>query len=102
MRLPLDSLIKALQAEGCRVTSPRYPLLHQQPFFTEGHFRRIARLPSSIDAPSYAPDALPRTERESLGLMRLPAFPSADRVILDQYIDAFRKVIEHADAILAA
>ena len=102
VRLPLDSLIKALQAEGCRVSSPRYPLLHQQPFFTEGHFRRIARLPPSIDAPSYAPDALPRTERESLGLMRLPAFPGADRVILDQYIDAFRKVIEHADAILAA
>jgi len=102
VRLPLDSLIRALQAEGCRVSSPRYPLLHQQPFFTEGHFRTIARLPPSIEAPSYAPDALPTTEREGRGLMRLPGFPSADRVILDQYIDAFRKVIEHSDAILAA
>ena len=32
-------------------------------------------------------------------LIRLPSFPNADRKILDQYIEAFKKVIQHADKI---
>lgn len=97
--LPIEPLIKALQAEGCRVSAPRYPLLHQQPFFTEGHFRTIARLPAGVTPPNYTAVALPRTEAEGYCLLRLPSFPNADRRILDQYIDAFDKVLSHADSI---
>lgn len=100
--LPIEQLITALQAEGSRVSIPRYPLLHQQPFFTEGHFRTIARLPEGITPPDYKTDALPRTESESQFLLRLPSFPSADKRILDQYIEAFDKVLSHAGSIHAA
>jgi len=99
--MPLDLFIKALQAEGCRAALPRYPLLHQQPFFTEGRFTSIARLPADIEVPVYRPDALPVTERNSGTIMKLPSFPNADRAILHQYIDAFEKVLEHRAEIAA-
>ncbi|MFC1885157.1 DegT/DnrJ/EryC1/StrS family aminotransferase [Thermodesulfobacteriota bacterium] len=98
--LPIDILIKALQMERCQVSAPRYPLLHQQPFFTEGHFQKVARLGSNGARPMYRPDALPKTEEANKTFIRLPSFPTAGRKILDQYIEAFRKVIFSADRIL--
>lgn len=99
-RLPLERLIAAAQAEGCDVSSPRYPLLHQQPLFTEGHFMRLARLeqqPGIAPPVFYRPDALPRTEAANRELLKLPSFPSAGRKLLDQYVRAFEKVLACAD-----
>jgi dTDP-4-amino-4,6-dideoxygalactose transaminase len=93
IRLPMSFLLSALEAEGCTISQPRYPLVHQQPFFAEGAFASIARLPESITVPTYRPDALPETEAASAHLLRLPAFPNADKTLLDQYILAFRKVM---------
>ena len=90
--MPVDQLITALQAEGCQVQHPRYPLLHQQPFFTEGAFAAVLRLPPSVPMPVYRPDALPRTQAANEQLIRLPSFPNASRELLDQYIAAFEKV----------
>jgi len=61
--LTTDRLVAALRAEGCDVVKPKYPLLHQQPVFTEGRFIEIARLQSlpRETLPTYRPDALPRT-----------------------------------------
>jgi hypothetical protein len=59
----------------------------------------IARLPESITPPDYQADRLPRTEYEGQFLIRLPSFPNADRRILDQYIDAFDKVLSHTSSI---
>ena len=100
--LPMPVLIRALQAEGCSVAAPRYPLLHQQPFFTEGHILKSLRLPPDLQPPAYRPDALPRTEAANGTLIRLPAFPSAERRLLDQYAAAFEKVLAHAQEILAS
>ena len=50
MELPKDLILEpeelqsALQAEGCMVAVPRYPLLHEQPYFTEGKYKDFARL----------------------------------------------------------
>jgi perosamine synthetase len=96
-----DVLIKALQAEGCIVSSPRYPLLHQQPFFTENFWANVARLPDSVKPPVYKADALPRTEAENRKLIKLPVFPTAQRDLLDQYASAFEKVLNHAVEIAA-
>lgn len=93
IRMPIEPLIEALQNEGCQVQHPRYPLVHQQPFFTEGAFASIARLPESIASPVYRPEALPQTEQANAQLLRLPAFPSATRELLDQYVLAFRRVL---------
>jgi dTDP-4-amino-4,6-dideoxygalactose transaminase len=99
--LAIDRLIAALAAEGCRASRPRYPLLHQQPFFTEGHYARIARLPQAGPLPRYRPDDLPRTAQASADFIRLPSFPNPCPKLLDQYIAAFEKVIHSAERITA-
>ncbi len=98
--LPREVLIEALQKEGCQVALPRYPLLHQQPLFTEGTWKDIARLGHEVDLPEYNPNALPKTQSANEALIKLPAFPNADREILDQYLRAFEKVIADARDIL--
>ena len=102
--LPIDVLLAALKAEGCNVSLPRYPLLHQQPLFTEGRFARIARIEESDgdSLPVYKPDALPRTEAANRELLKLPSFPSATPELLDQYALACEKVLSHADEISVA
>ena len=97
--LPRDVLIEALQKEGCRVSVPRYPLVHQQPLFTEGLWKEIARPEPGRPVPQYNPTALPRTCGANESLIKLPSFPNADRVLLDQYLHAFEKVIAAADEI---
>ncbi|HNQ24057.1 MAG TPA: DegT/DnrJ/EryC1/StrS family aminotransferase [Phycisphaerae bacterium] len=96
--VPIEKIVEALRAEGCDVNWPRYPLVHQQPLFTEGHFARLARLDGRPDVPLpvYHPDALPRTTAANRELLRLPTFPGAERELLDEYIAGFRKVFAAA------
>lgn len=97
-------LAAALKAEGCAIAMPRYPLLHQQPVFTEDRFIDLARLRHLPRAslPVYKLDALPRTAAGNEQLLQLPSFPNADRALLDQYARAFEKVIGAAAEIAAA
>lgn len=97
--LSMAQLLAALQAEGCAASAPRYPLLHQQPFFTEQAFRAVMRPPPGAPVPDYAAVTLPVTETVNAELLKLPSFPSASTALLDQYLLAFRKVIAHAPAI---
>lgn len=99
--LPLPLLVGALQAEGCLLAAPRYPLVHQQPFFTEGHAMRIARLPESVKPREYRPEDLAETQSGNATLIKLPSFPNAGQSLLDQYVLAFTRVIEYADDILS-
>ncbi|MEK7711099.1 MAG: DegT/DnrJ/EryC1/StrS family aminotransferase [Planctomycetota bacterium] len=93
-----DKLVAALKAEGCDAIGPRYPLLHQQPVFTEDRFIDIARLRHLLreSLPTYRPDALPQTTAGNATLIQLPSFPSAERALLDQYAKAFEKVLAAA------
>ncbi len=60
--LAIDPLVAALRAEGCDVQAPRYPLVHQQPLFTEGHAAMLLRAAAgNAPAPVYRADALPKT-----------------------------------------
>ncbi|MEZ6017991.1 MAG: DegT/DnrJ/EryC1/StrS family aminotransferase [Planctomycetota bacterium] len=89
--------VAALQAVGCRAAAPRYPLVHQQPFFAEGHWRAVARVGREHlerDLRDPAPDACPRTAAENARLIRLPNFPGEDNGIVDQYAAAFARVCE--------
>jgi dTDP-4-amino-4,6-dideoxygalactose transaminase len=99
--LPISDLAHALQAEGALVTAPRYPLLHQQPVFTRGVWSTIARLPATTENPLhvYDPADLPVTTLGNGSMLKLPAFPSATTELLDQYADAFAKVLSHASEI---
>ncbi len=99
VRHPLPSfdtvkLINLLQQMGCRVDTPRYPLLHQQPFFTEGWVKKVGRYPAGTVLPDYAGLELPLTERENQRLIRLPNFPHPDNGIIDEYALAFAAAME--------
>ena len=87
----VEGAVTALQAEGVQAHAPRYPLLHEQPFFTEGHWRGIARADGAAVEVERPP--LVTTARENGRLIRLPNFPGQDNGIIDQYADAFRKVL---------
>jgi len=99
--LSTDRLAAAVQAEGCDVVPCRYPLLHQQPVFTEDRYIEVARLRHlpREQLPVYKADALPRTAAANKRIMQLPSFPNAGRELLDQYAQAFEKVIGAADEI---
>ena len=99
--LSIDGLVEALTAEGCDISYPRYPLLHQQPLFTEGAFARIGPLAAmdQTKLPRYLPNALPETEKANGDLIRLPTFPFAEMPLLRQYVDAFQKVMNQSNQI---
>ena len=97
--LSMSAFIEALKAEGCLAALPRYPLLHQQPFFTEGAFLDIMRAKDGANLPDYSAVSLPVTERVNGAMMKLPSFPWASKQLLDQYLLAFKKVIGHAEQI---
>lgn len=97
--ISVETLIEALTAEGCEVSYPRYPLLHQQPLFTEGLYTAIGAFAGrkDLDLPTYLPNALPITEKANSTFIRLPSFPFADYPLLQQYVLAFQKVLRHRD-----
>jgi perosamine synthetase len=97
--LPIEILAKALVKEGCQVAAPRYPLLHLQPFFKEGAFKDILRLPPGQQVPSYENCSLPFTEAANKSLLKLPSFPGPDNGILDQYAHAFEKIMNYSNEI---
>ena len=90
--------IQALQAEGCVVEQPRYPLVHEQPFFTEGAFRSILRIEDS-KVPSYLAGGFEQTRRLNQCMIKFPSFPNAADEILDAYIQAIHKVGRHQEKI---
>ena len=92
MDVPL--LVERLQQTGCRAGLPRYPLLHQQPFFTEGHWRVTGRYPEGMEVPDCGGVSLPATERANGSLIRLPNFCHPESApLIHQYAEAFRRVL---------
>lgn len=90
--LDADGWQEALVAEGCVVGRPRYPLLHQQPFFREGAFTQILRLPEGQSTPDYSRVELPRTCALNSTLLKLPHFPNPAPELVKAYVRAIEKV----------
>ncbi len=92
--LDLQRLVEVLRKMGCRVGLPRYPLLHRQPFFTEGHWRRIGRYPEGRGPADGDNVSLPLTEAANGRLLCLPNFthPEAEPLVA-QYAEAFRRAL---------
>jgi dTDP-4-amino-4,6-dideoxygalactose transaminase len=51
--------------------------------------------------PHYPPLALPHLEASGDSLLSLPSFPNATKELLDQYVQAFEKVLFHGDRIVS-
>jgi len=89
----VPAAIEALQAEGCAALHPRYPLLHSQPFFTEGHYEAVGRFPAGAARPCLDPEEFRATERENDRLLRLPVLSAPeDGALVDETLAAFGRV----------
>ena len=83
--------ILALESEGCEVSKPRYPLLHEQPFFTEGAFKKVLRLEES-ECPEYFPEGFDQTRSVNEELIKFPCFTTSEDSVLEEYIAAIHKI----------
>ncbi|MBC7289178.1 MAG: DegT/DnrJ/EryC1/StrS family aminotransferase [Armatimonadetes bacterium] len=98
--LPRERFIEALSAEGAVGFSPeRYEGLHLQQIFLD--FDRdgaseMYRVPRREDGkPRYGPGTLPKTEEIVRRVILAPTFRNASEELVDQYVAAVRKVVEH-------
>jgi dTDP-4-amino-4,6-dideoxygalactose transaminase len=93
--MEVPRLVEILRQLGCQVGLPRYPLLHQQPFFTEGHWLVTGRYPEGAATHGLAATSLPRTEQTNGTLIHLPNFCHPDsEPLIQQYLAAFQRAIE--------
>lgn len=98
--VPVEIYLQALQAEGARVTACDFPLLHRLPLFAEGFdLYGGNRGPLTGDYPGYREGDLPVSEGAHRRALALPAFTEPKPGVLEQYMEAFRKVAANAGAL---
>jgi dTDP-4-amino-4,6-dideoxygalactose transaminase len=96
-----EIIVEALQAEGLMVSKPRYPLLHNQPFFTQSYWRDVARIgPSQGHLEQNCDAKFPVSTKILTDLIRLPVFHTECPELIEQYKLSFEKVMSNLDAIL--
>ena len=87
------NLLDDLNSLGCQVSRPRYPLLHEQPFITEGHYRALGRFPPDAANHERVCGDLSRTAELNARLIKLPNFPGLDDGTLERYAQAFASAL---------
>jgi dTDP-4-amino-4,6-dideoxygalactose transaminase len=98
--LPVETYLRALQAEGAQVTGCDYPLLHRLALFAEGFdLYGGNRGPLMRDYRGYREGDLPVSEEAHRRVLALPAFTDPRSGVLEQYMEAFRKVAANAGAL---
>ena len=103
--VPAERFAAALRAEGARVRAggefQDWASLHLQPVIAERRhmaFHHPANAESVAQA-GYGPGTLPVTEHPPRDRICLPIFHRFDRELLDQYVAAFQKVVQHTQAL---
>jgi len=98
--LPVETYLAALQAEGMQVTACDYPLLHRLPLFAEGFdLYGGNRGPLAGDYRGYREGDLPVSEGVHRRVLALPALTEPKAGVLEQYMEAFRKVAASVGAL---
>jgi len=98
--LPKAKFIEALRAEGASVSSGAPGgSAHLAAVFQERTHPAFSR-PEIKREVKYQRGDLPASENPRQDLMAIPAFCNVSKELLDQYIEAFRKVSENADELL--
>jgi dTDP-4-amino-4,6-dideoxygalactose transaminase len=96
---PIIKFIKALQAEGVDAQPERYQLLHRQALYQgASHYEQVTgyKWPyAPICQIEYKDSDLPIATRIHANLIALPTFTQPCHQLLDQYVTAFRKVIQN-------
>jgi hypothetical protein len=98
--LPKDRLIAALRAEGTEVSDPSGPCLASLPLYSRSPDDMFPTRLKRVNRATDFPVSLEVQERS----LSLPVFSNWDRdaAIIDQYVNAFRKVGEHHRELLPA
>lgn len=96
--LSSNEWLAALISEGCEVSKPRYPLLHEQPFFTEGAFKKVLRLDEQ-QCPKYLAGGFNKTRTVNEELIKFPCFTTKNNTVLDEYISAIHKIGKSQDRV---
>jgi perosamine synthetase len=98
--LPANRFIQALQAEGVDANPERYQLLHRQALYQgASHYEQATgyKWPyAPIREIQYQDSDFPVAVSVHPNLISLPTFTLPCRDLIDQYIMAFKKVIEGA------
>ena len=98
--LPASRFIQALQAEGVDANPERYKLLHRQSLYQgASHYEQVTgyKWPyAHIREIQYQDSDFPVAVSIHPNLISLPTFTLPCRELIDQYIMAFKKVIEGA------
>lgn len=101
--LSRSKFIEALQAEGVPADSCRYSLQHLRPIFQNYDFYGKGcpfRCPHTVPREPYRLGDLPITENIYERLIALPVFTEPPEGLLDEYVEAFRKVTSAAERLL--
>ncbi len=104
--LPVDRFVEALEAEGAKVTGGTHLRhtggLHTQPMFTEQNHWAFEHPENreSLSSVTYGEGTLPVTEHLPVDRISFPNMPRPSRELLDQYVEAFRKVAVHASDLM--
>jgi perosamine synthetase len=85
-----EVLLKALKAEGVRVSGSPYDEQHKYRLYTEAKWWHH---------PPQIPASLPGCEQVNKSSVRLPLFTESAPDLIDQYAKAFEKIWAHRDAL---
>ena len=101
--LSVTRFCEAVRAEGCGTSPGVNAALHLHPLFTEcdvyGHGKPTRIANSSRDVRQYKGD-LPVSEAVGARTYSIPWFKKFRPEIIDQYVEAFRKVATHCEELL--
>jgi dTDP-4-amino-4,6-dideoxygalactose transaminase len=99
--LPISRIVQALQAEGVEANSERYRLLHRQMLYQgASYYEQVTgyKWPyAPIREIKYQDSDFPVAVSIHPNLISLPTFTLPCHDVLDQYIEAFHKVVEGAE-----
>jgi dTDP-4-amino-4,6-dideoxygalactose transaminase len=87
---PKEVLLKALKAEGVRVSGSPYDEQHKYRLYTEARWWHH---------PPQIPASLPGCEQVNKSSLRLPLFTESAPDLIDQYAKAFEKIWAHRDGL---
>ncbi|MFD0713450.1 DegT/DnrJ/EryC1/StrS family aminotransferase [Paenibacillus sp. GCM10027626] len=102
--LSVTRFCEAVRAEGvpqcypgCNLPLHLHPIFHDADIYGHGRPTRIAHVEREIREKA---GSLPVTEQVNMRVFNIPWFKHMDKQVLDQYVNAFRKVIANYELLL--
>lgn len=104
LRVPIEKFMEALKSEGVDVGPCRYMINHLLPLYQGFNFHGKGCPYNCPHMEEYRPQgegSLPVTEDVYRRLLALPVFTEPPEGMLEQYVEAYHKVVKNADRLMA-